>query len=165
MSNNSDGGAADRLGLFDEFHHHPIEGLRVGKSHPSPFRAGHRLLIDQLQSGRLGQSQRRLDILDLQTDVVQPLPPLVDGSIDGRAGFGGGHELDMGPADVKEGHLGLLAGHFLNVLALEPQLILEVRLGLFEVPDGHRDVVQLKFHAYGISRRPPSCSLALGTPQ
>lgn len=142
---------ASRLGLFDQLHHDAVECLRMGKRDPGAFGPGHRLFIDELQAGRLRQSQGRLNVFDLQTDVMQALASLFDGSIDRRPLLSGRHQLDMGTTHVEERHSSLLRRHFLCVLTFEPQFVLEIGLGGVEVSDGHRDVVELKFHARRIS--------------
>lgn len=103
-------------GLLLELHENAAERRRVHKADPRPLRPGPADRVQEWDPGAGRPTQRLIDILDQEADMVQPLtPPLEEPSH--RARFTQrGDELDAGgPGQVEKRHLGILPLHRLAI--------------------------------------------------
>ena len=136
-----------------EFGEHALGGFGMEEGDEFVGRAWERFLVDELATGVLGLRELALDVVGGESHVMNAAVGVFFEEFgDGALGRGRLEEFEMGFPDVEESGADLLAGHFLNMLALQAE-------GLFVVRDGviqraHRNAEMVNALQHGLMVAP-----------
>src|SRR5262249_42281889 len=118
-----------------------VDGIRMDERDFEAEQPGVRLGVDELGALAPERLERRVDVRDLEGDVVHPWAARGEGPPDGRLALERRQELDTALADEHGGRLDALVGNGRPLFQLGAE---ETRVRgerLVEVVDGHTEVV------------------------
>jgi hypothetical protein len=122
-----------RLERCAEFGEHALGGFRMEEGDEFVGRAFKRFLVDELATGVFGLRELAFDVVGGEGDVVDAAVGILFEELgDGAVGRGWLEKFEVGFPDMEEGGADFLAGHFLDVLALQAEGFLIVRNGILQ---------------------------------
>jgi hypothetical protein len=119
----------------------------MDEGHQRLLGAGPRLAVDQPRAARLELSERGVDVVHSERDVVQAWTALVGVLGDRRVGRGRFEQLELGVADGNEMRAHALRADLFRRFDLEAERVAVERERCRQIGDRDADVIEHSLHA------------------